>query len=249
ITMAEGAVRSSRRKLPTAENTETTSSDRSRSSSESSEQDGADTSLQKILQELRDFRQDSKQQLTDIKRGLSRVNKRLGEAKRWIKKVETRVLTTETVIKKLLQRQNTLETKLTDQEGRSRRDNIWMDGIPEESEATFLETVLRGELDLPKEVELRIERAQRALEPRLIGPDAKPPSIVTKFLSYKIKEVLRKGRQTVFKKHMEFSEVKKALKSQKIQFQTPFPARLRLFYEDSTCQHSAAEATKDMAER
>uniref|UniRef100_W5LX85 L1 transposable element RRM domain-containing protein n=1 Tax=Lepisosteus oculatus TaxID=7918 RepID=W5LX85_LEPOC len=203
-----------------------------------------DTSLQKILQELRDFRQDSKQQLTDIKRGLSRVNKRLGEAKRWIKKVETRVLTTETVIKKLLQRQNTLETKLTDQEGRSRRDNIWMDGIPEESEATFLETVLRGELDLPKEVELRIERAQRALEPRLIGPDAKPPSIVTKFLSYKIKEVLRKelfykskrfyvdNYPAVFKKHMEFSEVKKALKSQKIQFQTPFPARLRLFYED-----------------
>uniref|UniRef100_W5LX58 L1 transposable element RRM domain-containing protein n=1 Tax=Lepisosteus oculatus TaxID=7918 RepID=W5LX58_LEPOC len=219
------------------------------------------TSLQKILQELRDFRQDSKQQLTDIKWELSRVNERLGEAKRRIEEVETRVLTTETVIK-----QNTLETKLTDQEGRSRRDNIWMDEIPEESEGrcmnTSLETVLRGELDLPKEVELRIERAQRALAPRLIGPDAKPLSIALQFLSYKKKRsVIKLGKTNnfsiivsdfipvVFKKHMEFSEVKKVLKSQKIQFQTPFPARLWLFYEDSTGHHSAAAATKDMAER
>uniref|UniRef100_W5N444 L1 transposable element RRM domain-containing protein n=1 Tax=Lepisosteus oculatus TaxID=7918 RepID=W5N444_LEPOC len=210
-----------------------------------------DASLQKILYELRDFRWDNKEQITDIKLELSNVNKRLDKAEGRTEEVETRVLRTETVIKKLLQRQVTLETKLTDQEGRLRRENIRIYGIPEESEGccmvTFLENLRRGELDLPKDMELGIERAHRG---------------VAKFLSYKMKEeVLGKAWQmkqtilcyhdntpTVLKKRMEYSEVKKVLKSQKIKFQT-FPARLQVFYEDSTClYHSAAEATKDMVE-
>uniref|UniRef100_W5NE56 L1 transposable element RRM domain-containing protein n=1 Tax=Lepisosteus oculatus TaxID=7918 RepID=W5NE56_LEPOC len=158
-----------------------------------------DSSLQKILHELRDFRQDNKEQLADIKQELSKVNKRLDKAEGQIEEVETRILT-DTVIKKLLQQQITLETKLTDQEGRLCQENIRIYGIPEESEGhcmvTFLENLLRGKLGLPKDVELGIERAHRALAPRPRGPDAKPRSIVAKFLSYKMKEdVLRKGWQ------------------------------------------------------
>uniref|UniRef100_W5LVG8 L1 transposable element RRM domain-containing protein n=1 Tax=Lepisosteus oculatus TaxID=7918 RepID=W5LVG8_LEPOC len=138
-----------------------------------------DASLQKILYELRDFRRDNKEQLMDIKQELSKVNKRLDKAEGRIEEVETRVLTTETAIKKLLQRQITLETKLTDQEGRSRRENIRIYGIQKESEGRCMVTFLENLL--PKDVKLGIERAHRALAPRPKGPDAKPRSIVAKF--------------------------------------------------------------------
>ena len=54
----------------------------------------------------------------------------------------------------------------------------------------------------------------------------------------------------VMKKRKEYTEVKKVLKEKKVRFQTPFPARLRVFYEEETrIYNSATEATKDMAAR
>lgn len=48
----------------------------------------------------------------------------------------------------------------------------------------------------------------------------------------------------------EYAEAKKVLGENNIQFQTPFPARMRVFYEGETCLYnSAEEATKDMVKR
>ena len=54
----------------------------------------------------------------------------------------------------------------------------------------------------------------------------------------------------VLKKCSEYAEAKKVLKEKRIKFQTPYPARMRVFYEDGTrLYQNAAEATRDMASR
>lgn len=54
----------------------------------------------------------------------------------------------------------------------------------------------------------------------------------------------------VMKRRKEYIEAKKTLREKKIRFQTPFPAKLRVFYEGETrVYNTATEATKDMAER
>ena len=233
-----------------------------------------DASLRSILNELRDFRRDNKHQLTEIKQELHRTNNRLEEAETRIDEAETALQATTTLLKRLLQRQASMEAKLTDQEGRARRDNIRIYGIPEEAEggdiSTFLENLLKESLDFPPDTELKIERAHRALAPKSTGPQAKPRSIIVKFASYKVKEeVIRKAWQkrevfynntryyvdhdypsAILKKRVEYAEAKKILKERKIRFQTPYPARLRVFYNDGTrLYQSAAEATEDMASR
>ncbi|KAI4877042.1 hypothetical protein NFI96_003912, partial [Prochilodus magdalenae] len=134
----------------------------------------------------------------------------------------------------------------------------------------FLENLLKSALDFPDDEQLRIERAHRALVPKPTGSQGKPRSIVAKFSSHRTKEdVLRKAWQkkevlynnvrfyvdhdyppAVLKKRSEYSEAKKVLKEKKIKFQTPYPARLRVLYEDGTrLYQSAAAATKDLALR
>ncbi|KAI2650820.1 LINE-1 retrotransposable element ORF1 protein [Labeo rohita] len=119
------------------------------------------------------------------------------------------------------------------------------------------------------EDQLHVERAHRALVPKP-GKNARPRSIVVKFLRYKMKEeVIRKawekkdifvGQQKIYfdhdyppavlQKRKEYSEVKKALKDRKIRFQTPYLARLHVFYEDGThIYHTAEDAFLDMVKR
>lgn len=52
------------------------------------------------------------------------------------------------------------------------------------------------------------------------------------------------------RKRREYTEAKKVLQENNIRFQTPFPARMRVFHEGETCLYnSAEEATKDMVKR
>lgn len=54
----------------------------------------------------------------------------------------------------------------------------------------------------------------------------------------------------VLQKRKEYKEVKKVLKEKKIRFQTPYPARLHVFYEEWThIYHTAEEAYLDMGKR
>lgn len=89
--------------------------------------------LEVILQELRGFRQDNREQLEEIKEETVKTNTRLDKA----------------------QSTNKLDEKITDQESRSRWDNVRIYGIPEgtEKEAlsmiSFVEKSLRENLDIP----------------------------------------------------------------------------------------------------
>lgn len=237
-------------------------------------EEGPEVSLRCILNELREFRKDNMEQFDEFKQDLKRTNDRLEEAEERIEETETTLQLASTLIKRLIQRQANLEARVLDQEGRARRDNLRIYGIPEDKEGTdmieFLNNLLKNALDLPRDRELGIERAHRALQPKPSNPEAKPRSKVVKFSSYRTKEeVLRKAWQRkkvyfndtrffvdhdfpleVLKKRGEYVEVKKVLKEKQIKFQTPYPARMRVFYEDGTqLYQSATEATKDLVKR
>lgn len=70
----------------------------------------------------------------------------------------------------LLTKQRALQEKVTDLEGRSRRNNIRIYGIPEDAEGTsavtFMENFIKTELGSETGRGLGIERAHRALAPK-----------------------------------------------------------------------------------
>lgn len=235
--------------------------------------DNMQTNLDRILEEIQSFRKENNRQLDEIKTELNKTNQRISHAEDRIEEAETRMQNVEEIMQKMIKMQSHLESKQIDQEGRSRRDNIRIYNVPEGAEKNpmtdYIEQLLRDTLDFPPAAELHVERAHRALAPKP-GVNARPRSIVVKFLRYKMKEeVIRKawmkkdifvGQQKIYfdhdyppavlQKRKEYTEVKKALKEKKIRFQTPYPARLRVFYEDGThIYNTADEAYMDLKKR
>lgn len=231
--------------------------------------------LEAVLQEIREFRRETADSLLGIREDLRMTNGRIDEAERRIGDAEDRIQSVEEAACELIKLNKKLQEKQIDQEGRARRANIRLHGIKEGSEngtasmCEFVENLLREKLELPATYSLNIERAHRALGPRPPA-DAPPRSIVAKFLSYKCKEdIIKKAWEKkgfhyegqrvyvdhdyapeVIKKRKEYAEVKRVLREKKIRFQTPFPAKFRVFYDGETCLYnSAAEATKDLVDR
>lgn len=133
----------------------------------------------------------------------------------------------------------------------------------------FLGKILKECVDLPQGTELGIERSHRALGAAR-NREETPRSILIRFACFTTKEeVLRKawakrtvllnGQRVYFdqdyapailRKHKDYAEAKRALKQQNIRFQTPYPSKLRVFYQDGTVLYSTAEeATADMRTR
>lgn len=149
-----------------------------------------------ILQELRGFCQENKEQLETIKEDILKANTRLNEAEQRIEKAGERIQNTEEVMTEMLKLHVKLEDKLMDLESRSRRENVRIYGVQEGSEkeastmVTFVENLLQEGLGLTEDVpDLQIERAHRSVGPQL-PDDAPPRSIIVKFLSFKTKERL-----------------------------------------------------------
>lgn len=235
----------------------------------------AGASLDLILRELRGFRQDSKVQLESIKGELAKVNSRMDAAETRILQSEERIQVAEDVLAEMLKLQSRLQDRLTDQESRSRRENVRIYGVVEGAEvgtdsvSTFVEKLLRENLEIPQSTNIQIERAHRALGPR--PPSGAPPrSIVVRFLSYKTKEdILRMAWQKrgfewrnnkitldhdyasgILLKRREYAEARRVLKENNIKFRSLYPAKLRVFYDEGmTTYESVQEATRDMADR
>ncbi|KAJ4919015.1 hypothetical protein JOQ06_021251 [Pogonophryne albipinna] len=210
---------------------------------DSESEPNGESNLALILKKLRELRKDFGQQLSGIKEDISKIVKRVEEAEERINGAETRIQSSE-------------------------------DGAEGAEEGTasviaFVEDLLTKSFELPPSTALNIERTHRALAPK--PPNEAPPrSIVVKFSSYTVKEdVLTRAWQEkgfdfqgkriqldhdyapeVLRKRREYAEAKAALKGRNIRFQTPFPARLRVFYEEGTVVYgSVEEATLDMAKR
>lgn len=165
-----------------------------------------------------------------------------------------------------------MQEKVTDLEGRSRRNNIRIFGIPEEAEenstSKYVERLLKTELQLPEETELHIQRAHRALT-RKPSPNAPPRSIIVNFLKFETKEMILKtawkkkigkvGNKQIFfdhdypaevvQKRRSYVAIKKVLKGKKIRFQTPL-TKIRILWSDGVKTYdSAGEAARAMRER
>lgn len=88
---------------------------------------------------------------------------RIREVEERIDEAETRIQAME----ELLKLQIHLDAKLTDLEGRSRRENIRIHGVKEGAEdnsltvVSYVEHLLRENLELPAEMEIHLERAHR----------------------------------------------------------------------------------------
>lgn len=232
--------------------------------------------LELILQELRGFRQENKAQLETIRGEIGKVNARLDEVEGRIDKAEERIQNTEDVVTAMLKLHSRLDDKMLDLESRSRRENVRIYGVPEGAEKepaamiSFVEKLLREGLELPDDMsDLQIERAHRSIGPQP-PTDAPPRSIIIKFLSFKMKEaLLRKAWQKkgftwqgnqinvdhdypplILKKRREYAEIRKVLKENNVQFQTLFPARLRVRYEDGArIYDTIEEASEDLLKR
>ncbi len=114
----------------------------------------------------------------------------------------------EQVLTKMMKIMSEQESKLLDQESRSRRLNLRLYNVPEAAEngssmVKFVEKLLQDRLDIPQSTSLgrthvereRIERTHRALGPKPLGSgEEKPCSIIIGFTHFTTKEeVLRKA--------------------------------------------------------
>lgn len=162
----------------------------------------------------------------------------------------------------LLKERRRLQDKVTDLESRSRRCNIRIYGVPEDTEGDsmtrYLEQFLTDKFALPADMALQIQRAHRASVQKP-APESPPRSIVVCFQQYIVKEMVLslawKKKITiatnlisfdhdyaseVIEKRRAYAEVKKALKEKGIHFQTPF-TKIRIHWDTGTETYKDAQ--------
>lgn len=123
------------------------------------------------------------------------MNTRVDEVEEQIMKAEESIQNTEEILTEMLKLRAKLEAKITDQESRSRHENVRIYGVPEEAEKesmsmiSFVEKLLCEKLDLLDDMSLQIERAHCALGTQPPA-EAQPRSILVRFLNFKTKETV-----------------------------------------------------------
>ena len=220
--------------------------------------------------ELSQFKEDMDQKLAIITKDSQEQNERMDAVLTRTEEVEAWSTGANEVLQELLHERNRMKDKLDDLESRSRRNNLRIYGIPEDTETTsvlsFVEEWLRTELSIERD--LQIQRAHRALakKPKAEEP---PRSLVVNFLQYTEKELVlskawKKKNITlgdnriyfdhdysagVLQKRKAYANVKKVLKNQGIRFQTPF-TKMRIHWTNGQKTYNTAEeATEDLRKR
>lgn len=238
---------------------------------------------QELMDFKNEFRNDIKQELnsfkTEINQKLQNVTGDIRNHGAWLTETEQRVEETETANTELrdallhsLKQQKLLQVKVTDLEGRSRRNNIHIYGIKEGTEGssilTFIDNFLKTKLRLDRNTDLQIQQAHRSIGPK--PQDAAiSRSILVNFQRYDIKDKILKaawakkityeGKVVAFahdfptkvnNKLREYKDIKRILKDGQICFQTPYPAKMRIHWESGPhLYNSATEVAEDMRKR
>ncbi|KAE8277412.1 hypothetical protein D5F01_LYC24656 [Larimichthys crocea] len=171
-----------------------------------------------------------------------------------------------------LEQQRYLQQKVTDLESRSRRNNVRVFGVAEgeegDSTMQFIVNIIKSELTMLRDVDLKIQRAHRSLAPRP-PTGAHPRPIIVNFQEFSTKEMVlreawKKGKilvgnralhsdhdyaSEIVKKRKEYNDIKKALKERGIRFQTPY-TRMRIHWDSGVRTYdSAQEAWRDLKKR
>lgn len=221
---------------------------------------------QNVLEELKKLRKENQEGHNYTKKSLERVEQtvkdikeQLTEHEERIEKAEERISMVEDIttrhqraVKYLLHREVALTAKCDDLENRLRRNNIRIYQIPEGSEgkdtAGFVKRLLHDVLNLPKDMDIKIERAHRSIAPKPVDPAMPPRSIIVRFLDAAVKDVIIRQawsqgqihfqkRRLFFdqdyspelqKKRTKVYEVIKQLKKKEIQAKCIYPAQLKV---------------------
>uniref|UniRef100_A0AAR2K2F4 L1 transposable element RRM domain-containing protein n=1 Tax=Pygocentrus nattereri TaxID=42514 RepID=A0AAR2K2F4_PYGNA len=184
-------------------------------------------------------------ELKDFKEALSS----LGET---VSAHDSRIDALETALKGLERANATMQLKIDDLEGRSRRNNIRIIGIPEGTEGTRPTDFVAGLL--PKllgeenfKLPLLVDRAHRSLRPRP-AEGAKPRPFIARIHLFQVKEKILQLRRShgplqfqghkvlifpdytssVMEKRKQFTEVLQELRNLKITHFLRYPARLHV---------------------
>ena len=225
-----------------------------------------------LKQELASLKVDMNQKLQNIAMDVRNQGTRLTEAEQRVSNLETVNSDLRSALRHCLVQQKSLLNQVTGLEGRSRRNNIRIYGIGEGSEkndmASFIYNFLKRELSIGDDVELQIQRAHRALGPRPKNSQTSR-SILVNFQRYDIKDkvlkmawskkITHEGKivsfshdmpTEIYNKLKEYKEIKKILKNAKVRFQTPYPARMKIHWDDGVRMYnSATEVAAEMRRR
>lgn len=186
---------------------------------------------------------------------------------------ECRLMELEKIIGELQKENTRLRAKANDLEGRSRRNNIKIVGIPEGEEkgkptefiSDILPTLL-GESHFPKPV--AIDRAHRTLQPKP-AEGARPRTLIARVHHYQVKEtIMRLARQQrnlmykgqrvfiypdytaeVMEQRRAFQEVMQALRESKIKHSLRFPAKLHLQHDGQPMVFTSPGEAKAFVDR
>lgn len=201
---------------------------------------------------LSELKFELKTEIRALNSTLQSFRKDISELQERVTQVEEFHMAASEAIRLLLADRIRLRDKATDLERRSRRCNIRIYGVPEDSEGgsmiEYLENILTTNLEWPENEPLQIQRAHRAAIQKPI--EGNPPrSIVACFQQFRVKEqvlslawkkkVSIEGTRVFFdhdypqedvEKRKAYKEVKKALKVKGIRFRTPH-TKMRVFWD------------------
>lgn len=217
--------------------------------------------LRKLRRENGDAFQETKQSLNrletsvgEIKQQMEKLDKRLTTVEHRVSNAEDRSIRHERALGYLLRREARLTAKQDDMENRLRRNNIRVYGIPEEAEGKemvpFMVEFFRTTLTLKDDVEIKLERALRAMAPKP-KTKASTRSIIVRFLDFSVKQAVLQqawkqrditfqGQKVYFdqdyspdvqRKRKKVREVIKRLREKNIKAQSPYPAQLKVFLD------------------
>uniref|UniRef100_A0A3P8RQC3 L1 transposable element RRM domain-containing protein n=1 Tax=Amphiprion percula TaxID=161767 RepID=A0A3P8RQC3_AMPPE len=176
-------------------------------------------SISSLTKEILDFKRDIKQDLGEFKEDvtkkiqddlkefkdemlqkLEKQNANIDEAQTRIADLEAACIGMKDTLLSTIKQNMEMRNKLVDLEGRGRRNNLRIYGVPEGKEGKsvqdFVSELLKTHIKLPEGVQLQIQRAHRALISKPAAT-ATPRSIIVNFLQFQVKEkVLRMAWQT-----------------------------------------------------
>lgn len=235
---------------------------------EASMANGSNNDESELLVELRKLRRENGDAFQETKQSLNRLETSVGEIKQQMEKLDKRLTTVEHRVSNaedrsirheralgyLLRREARLTAKQDDMENRLRRNNIRVYGIPEEAEGKemvpFMVEFFRTTLTLKDDVEIKLERALRAIAPKP-KTKASTRSIIVRFLDFSVKQAVLQqawkqrditfqGQKVYFdqdyspdvqRKRKQVREVIKRLREKNIKAQSAYPAQLKVFLD------------------
>lgn len=155
---------------------------------------------QKITDDIRnnltEFKEEINRNLNEVTKTQKSTSERVDEMVKLIADLEEWGVDVRYAVSNTLKVQENLQAKLSDLEGRSRRNNLRIYGMPEGCEGRnvmeFVAEFIKSELSSLQDIDLQIQRAHRALVPKH-SQDAQPGSLVICFLKYRVKERVLRG--------------------------------------------------------